>query len=114
MPDPGVYLYEFLYRGRPKGSAEPSDYHVILARAVEDPFTKATMTTTSQAMTPDGAKALGFDLATIVAAVDPGPLAATASLQAPLAAAQLKIETLQEALDARPPEPATAEAQPTD
>lgn len=71
MPDTvatpeGAYLYEFLWRGRPSGSAEAPAYHVILARDATDGF-GGTTTSLSPAMTPDQAAAAGFAMPAILA-----------------------------------------------
>lgn len=79
-----LYLYEFLYRGRPPGDAEASAYHVVLAAAGTDAFGQAT-TAIGPAMTPDQARAKGFDLPAIVAAINTEVMAENAALKADLA-----------------------------
>ncbi len=80
-----AYLYEFLYRGQPSGSAVAPDYHVIIAVPGTDAFGNPTLTT-SQAMTPAQAQAQGFDLPSIVSTINTALMAQNAALQAQLAA----------------------------
>jgi hypothetical protein len=84
------HLYEFLYRGRPEGHPEPPDYHVILADDGLNTFGNPTIAY-SPALTPDQAKAQGFDLPSICAAINTGLAAENAALKAENAA--LKAET---------------------
>lgn len=76
-----LHLYEFLFRGRPAGSAEPPAYHVILADDGSDAFGQPTLAL-SPAMTPGQAKARGFGLPEIVGAIDAALMAENAALKA--------------------------------
>lgn len=90
------YLYEFLYRGRAPGSSEAPDYHVILAQDAEDAFGN-TNTSMSPAMTPDQAKAMGFDLPAITSAINAGTMAENATLKTRLADVQAQAQTAADA-----------------
>lgn len=104
-----LYLYEFLFRGRAPGATEPPDYHVILAQDTVDPFTGQPTTNTSLAMTPEQAKARGFDIPAVVAAIDTGTMAENTALKDQVATLQSQVADLQMQLDAAK---ADVEAQP--
>lgn len=99
MADAGLYLYEFLYRGRAPDSAEAPAYHVILAQDATDAFGNRA-TATSAALTPEQAETFGFDLPAIVTAIDAATLAEAARLRAQVSDLQAQVTTLQAALAA--------------
>ena len=61
-----VYVYEFLYRGRPNGE---SAYHVVLADVVADALGQSRHVESS-VLTPEQATTLGFPLTTIIAEIN--------------------------------------------
>ncbi|TNC14935.1 hypothetical protein FF100_04995 [Methylobacterium terricola] len=69
------FLYEFLYRGRPAGSAEAPAWHVILGQYVTLPGASNPQFTDSGALTPAQAEAAGYPLATVLAGIDAAALA---------------------------------------
>ncbi|MFH6786695.1 hypothetical protein [Methylobacterium sp. MA0201] len=69
------FLYEFLYRGRPAGSAEAPAWHVVLGQHVTPPGASATQFVASAALTPAQAEAAGFPLAAVLAGIDAAALA---------------------------------------
>lgn len=68
------YLYEFLYRGRPAGSAEPPAWHVVLGQSVTPPGAAHAQFVASGALTPAQAEAAGFPLAAVLAGIDAAAL----------------------------------------
>jgi hypothetical protein len=76
-----LYLYEFLYRGRPADHPEPPAYHVILADATTDAFNQPHVNV-GPAMTPEQASAMGFDLPAIIKAINAGVMAENTALKA--------------------------------
>ena len=87
-----AYLYEFLFRGKPPGSAQAPDYHVIVAVPGTDAFGNPTIAY-SQAMTPDQATAGGMTLPTIISGINAALTAEIATLQAQLASLQSDAES---------------------
>lgn len=80
-----IYLDEFLYRGKPDGSA--GAYHVVLGSATVDAF-GAPQLSLSGALTPEQASEKGFPLPAIIAAMNTDLLAANNALKAALAVLQ--------------------------
>ncbi|OAS22836.1 hypothetical protein [Methylobacterium platani] len=68
------YLYEFLYRGRPAGSAEPPAWHVVIGQHVTPPGASEAQFVASGALTPAQADAAGFPLAAVLAGIDAAAL----------------------------------------
>ena len=79
-----AYLYEFLYRGQPTGSAQAPSWHVILAAPQADGFGGATLTL-SPAMTPEQAATAGFALPDTLAGINAAALAELTAARAELA-----------------------------
>lgn len=75
-----LFLYEFLYRGRPPDHADPAAYHVILADATTDAFGRAHVNV-GPAMTPEQAAAKGFALPDLIKAIDVGVMAEREALK---------------------------------
>ncbi len=69
------YLYEFLYRGRPAGSAEAPAWHVVLGRHVTPPGATEAQFVASGALSPAQAEAAGFPLSVVLAGIDAAALA---------------------------------------
>ncbi|WP_279357848.1 hypothetical protein [Methylobacterium indicum] len=69
------YLYEFLYRGRPAGSAEAPAWHVVLGRHVTPPGATEAQFVASGALSPAQAEAAGFPLSAVLAGIDAAALA---------------------------------------
>ncbi len=69
------YLYEFLYRGRPAGSAEAPAWHVVLGRHVTPPGATDAQFVASGALSPAQAEAAGFPLSAVLAGIDAAALA---------------------------------------
>ena len=67
-----LYVYEFLYRGRAPDSKDAPDYHVILAHDDVDRFSPSgeRRTTTSLALTPARAEALGHPLPEVIKSIN--------------------------------------------
>ena len=67
-----AFVDEFLFRGRPEGSDMPSDWHVVLGAYVTDPIDPKAPQRLHLAspMTPDQAAAAGFDLPTVLSAIN--------------------------------------------
>ncbi|BAQ44412.1 hypothetical protein [Methylobacterium aquaticum] len=63
------YIYEFLFRGRPEGSAEPAAWHVIIGQTTEVPGSGEQLVT-SGALTPEKAEAAGFSLSSILSGIE--------------------------------------------
>jgi len=87
-----AYVYEFLYRGQPAGSASAPEYHVIAAVPGTDAFGNST-TAYSAPMTPDQAVAQGLTLPALIAGINTALTAEIASLQAQIAALNTGIDT---------------------
>lgn len=64
-----LFLYEFLYRGRPPGAAEPPAWHVVLAQSVPLPGGGPAQIVASAALSPAQAEAAGFPLPTLLSAI---------------------------------------------
>jgi len=64
------FLYEFLYRGRAPGAAEPPAWHVMLAQSVTPPGGGPAQVVASGALSPAQAEAAGFPLPTLLAAIN--------------------------------------------
>jgi hypothetical protein len=79
-----AFVYEFLYRGQPPGSAVAPDYHVIVGVPGTDAFGNPTLAY-SQPMTPDQAVAGGLALPAVVSGVNTALTAQIATLQAQIA-----------------------------
>lgn len=75
-----AYVYEFLYRGQPVGSATPPAYHVIVAVPGTDAFGNPTLAL-SRPMTPDEATAQGLALPKIISGINTALTAEIASLK---------------------------------
>lgn len=90
-----AYLYEFLYRGRPPGSAEAPAWHVVIGQNVTLPGSSESQFVSSGALTPAQAEAAGFPLPTILTSID---AAAMASRDAALADAAKARQERDEAL----------------
>lgn len=97
-----AYLYEFLYRGQPVASLQPSAWHVILAVPATDAFGAATLAL-SPAMTPGQAADQGINLPDILASIN-------ANVMADLAVARAQIEVLTSELAKARATPASSDA----
>lgn len=82
------YLYEFLYRGRPAGSAEPPAWHVVLGQSVTPPGGGAPYFVASGALTPAQAEEAGFPLSAVLAGIDAAALAGQDTARAEAKAAR--------------------------
>lgn len=80
------FLYEFLYRGQPEGSTEPSAWHVVIGQYVTPPGATEPQFVSSGALTPAQAEAAGFPLDTVLAGIDAAALAARDAALSALAA----------------------------
>lgn len=85
-----VYLYEFLYRGRPPGSAEEPAWHVVLGAVGEDAFGRPVHAEKTLDMAQ--AAAAGWDLPKIIEAINASALAEAEMLRR-------EIEAKEQALD---------------
>ena len=81
-----VFLYEFLYRGRPGGEARAASWHVILGQFVTPPGGGAGQFVASAALTPAQAAAAGFPLERVLAGMEAAALAERDAAVAALAA----------------------------
>ncbi|KMO39179.1 hypothetical protein VQ02_10415 [Methylobacterium variabile] len=70
-----LYLYEFLYRGRPADSTEPPAWHVVLGQHVTPPGAAEAQFVASGALTPAQAEAAGFPLAAVLDGINAAALA---------------------------------------
>lgn len=68
------YFYEFLYRGRPPGSAEQPAWQVTLGAVIPDPFGGAA-TFQTQTLNMQQAEKAGWALPEIIAAINADMLA---------------------------------------
>ena len=89
-----LYVDEFLYRGKPPGSADLPAWHVVLGDAVTNGFGEPSISL-SGPMTPERAEALGFPLAAIVAQINAGMAAAADALRVEIADCKTTITTLE-------------------
>ncbi|SEO99818.1 hypothetical protein SAMN04487843_105366 [Methylobacterium sp. ap11] len=69
------YLYEFLYRGRPAGSAEAPAWHVVIGQHVTPPCAAEAQFVSSGALTPAQADAAGFPLSAVLDGIEAAALA---------------------------------------
>lgn len=113
------YLYEFLYRGRPPGSAEPPAWHVVLGRHVTAPDAREAQFVASAALAPAQAEAAGFPLAAVLAGIDGAALAGRDAALAEAEAARRERDAVMAERDALAvqlaalqPAPAPAEVPP--
>jgi len=81
------FVYEFLYRGAPDGSA----WHVVLAETV-DVLGQPTLVT-SAPLTPDQAAAQGFPLSAVVDGINAQVMGELTSAQARIAALTTQLDT---------------------
>jgi hypothetical protein len=88
------FLYEFLYRGRPAGSAEAPSWHVVLGQHVTPPGATEAQFVASGALTPAQAEAAGFPLAAVLAGIDAAALAGRDAALAEAAAARQERDAL--------------------
>jgi hypothetical protein len=88
------YLYEFLYRGRPTGSAEPPAWHVVVGQQVQPPGAAEPQFVSSAALTPAQAEAAGFPLSDILSGINAAALSACEAAQADAAAARQERDAL--------------------
>lgn len=81
-----MFVYEVLYRGRPDGTG---DFHVVLAEEATgaDAFGRPQSMAISDAMTPQQAKDLGFDLPALLSGINAGLANQVASQRAEIEAA---------------------------
>jgi hypothetical protein len=86
-----LYVYEFFYRGRAPGSAEPPAWHLILASDAKDEFGRTPPP--GLAMSMAQAKAAGWGLPEIVKAINADLLAEAEALRAARAAGEAEFET---------------------
>ncbi|MGY2047949.1 hypothetical protein [Methylobacterium sp. JK268] len=93
-----TFLYEFLYRGRGPGAAEPPGWHVVLAQSVAPPGGGAAQTVLSGALTPAQAEAAGFGLPALLSAINAGVMAERDAKAAALAVAEAERESLRRQL----------------
>lgn len=80
------FLYEFLFRGRPPGDAQPPAWHVVLGQAVALPGEPAPQVVLSAALTPTQAEAAGFPLPALLEAINADVMADRDAKAAALAA----------------------------
>ena len=106
------YLYEFLYRGRPAGSAEPPAWHVVLGQHVTPPGAREPQFVASGALTPAQAQAAGFPLSAVLAGIDAAALAGRDAAMAERDAAVAERDALAAQLAALQPAPVSAVALP--
>ncbi len=92
-----IYIEEFLWRGRPEGDAREPAWHVVLGSAGTDAFGRPFRDLTAP-LTPDGAKALGYDLPAILAAINTETLRECEALRAKAVDYERRIEALAEAV----------------
>lgn len=85
-----AYVYEFLYRGQPPGSAAPPAWHVILAVPDTDGLGNPT-TTYSPAMTPDQAVAQGMTLPSLITGINTAVAGQVTALQAQVTTLQAQV-----------------------
>lgn len=106
------FLYEFLYRGRPAGSAEAPAWHVMIGQHVTPPGAAEAQFVASGALTPAQAEAAGFPLSAVLAEIDAAALAARDAALAEAEAARRERDALAAqlaALQAAPaPEPSAS------
>lgn len=88
----GLYIYEFLYRGRAPGSVEKPAWHLILASDMKDELGREPQP--GFAMTMEQAKAKGFGLPEIVGAINAEILGEVETLRAERIVKDAEIETL--------------------
>lgn len=93
-----IFLYEFLYRGRPGGSAEPPAWHLILGSATVNDFGKSQIAA-GDAMSVTQAKEAGWGLPEIVAAINADVLVETEAQRVLNVAQAAKISEQAEALE---------------
>ncbi|GJD63320.1 hypothetical protein [Methylobacterium frigidaeris] len=94
-----AYLYEFLYRGRPAGSAEAPAWHVVLGRHVTPPGASEAQFVASGALTPAQAEAAGFPLSAVLDGIDAAALAGRDAAMAAAEAARRDRDEMAEARD---------------
>lgn len=104
------YLYEFLYRGRPAGSAEPPAWHVVIGQHVTPPGAAEAQFVASGPLTPAQADAAGFPLPAVLAGIDAAALAGRDAALAERDAAVAARDALAARLAALKPAPAPAAA----
>jgi hypothetical protein len=68
-----VHIHEFLYRGRPEGSAEPPGWHLTLVSLGENDFGEPARSERTLNMAE--AKAAGWGLPEVIAAINADVLA---------------------------------------
>ncbi|MBK3400774.1 MULTISPECIES: hypothetical protein [Methylobacterium] len=88
------YLYEFLYRGRPAGSAEAPAWHVVIGQHVTPPGAAEAQFVASGALTPAQAEAAGFPLSAVLAGIDAAALAGRDAAAAEAAALRRERDAL--------------------
>ncbi len=88
------YLYEFLYRGRPAGSAEAPAWHVVIGQHVTPPGAAEAQFVASGALTPVQAEAAGFPLSAVLAGIDAAALAGRDAAAAEAAALRRERDAL--------------------
>lgn len=88
------YLYEFLYRGRPAGSAEAPAWHVVVGQYVTPPGAQEPQFVASGALTPAQAEAAGFPLSAVLAGIDAAALAGRDAAAAEAAALRRERDAL--------------------
>ncbi len=88
------YLYEFLYRGRPAGSADAPAWHVVIGQHVTPPGASEAQFVASGALTPAQAEAAGFPLSAVLAGIDAAALAGRDAAAAEAAALRRERDAL--------------------
>jgi hypothetical protein len=88
------FLYEFLYRGRPPGSAEAPAWHVVLGQHVMPPGGTEPQFVASGALTPAQAEAAGFPLSAAIGEINASALAERDAAMAALAALRQECDEL--------------------
>ncbi|WP_162596312.1 hypothetical protein [Methylobacterium sp. 17Sr1-1] len=106
------YLYEFLYRGRPAGSAAAPAWHVVLGQSVTPPGAAEPHFVTSGALTPAQAEAAGFPLSAVLAGIDAAALAGRDAAVAEAAALRCERDAAVAERDALAAQLAAREAAP--
>ncbi|SDA33622.1 hypothetical protein SAMN02799622_05574 [Methylobacterium sp. UNC378MF] len=94
MSTSDLFLYEFLYRGRPPGDPQPPAWHVVLAQVVTLPGGGPAQVVASVALSPTQAEAAGFPLPALLSAIDGAVLADRDAKAAALSKVEADLDAL--------------------
>ncbi|WP_288587647.1 hypothetical protein [uncultured Methylobacterium sp.] len=108
------FLYEFLYRGRPVGSAEAPAWHVVIGQHVTPPGAAEAQFVASGALTPAQAEAAGFPLSAVLDGIEAAALAGRDAALAEAAALRRERDALAAARDGLAAQLAAREAPAAD